>query len=311
MLFRTSCRLFAGILVALSLLVGSIQPALADTVPGDNPAPDVESSSVNTTAVSYRALLPMITSYKYTAYTGRATFKGAAAPHLTVRMYYTTNDWASSTLFAQTTTDASGYFRFSNLPQVGYGRAFGVEWENPDDNYTYPHLQGWLCNDVKGLPGDKYTCSFDIQDVAIKAPAHNVSVSLPYTFSWARRTTTTDQYEVNWWDPDLEHYLWTAKLPYAGAFTLTSIPDFFYTGFPYNWSVDVYGPDGFGISYWYRWVAFMDRFSPPLDGIAQTSDLLANTNAEEQSSLRMNPRLQNLDSSPAEEGTKSLTVQGN
>lgn len=232
------------------------------------------TASASTTSSVY---LPLITKPPV-PYTGKVTLKGAAAAGLTIEMWYTTDNWqTTSILFDTTTTDASGNYTFPSTPSVGNGKEIGVRWLNPNSGSTGTYdqrLAGWICYAVEAQ-ATSYSCSFDVQDVVLTAPASSASVNLPYTFKWNRRTTTSDRYEVDWWDESLSQYMWTDPLlGYVGSFTLNMIPSYWYIGYPYKWTVYPVGSNGYGVAYFYRWVIFNDRSSPPLEGVGLSSDLL-------------------------------------
>lgn len=281
MLHRTFLRLFLGIVIAVLVMAAPATVyAQGPDAPGDTPQP---GSAV---VFAYRSYLPAIVQPS-PKYTGAITYKGAPVGFLKLDLYVTNDDWDTSYLYASTQTDVLGFFQFTNLPTVGGGTKFGVEWANLDDSYSKPYLSAWLCDDVENVITDTLNCAFDIVDVVLVAPSHKAYVSLPAAFSWKPRSFASDQYEVNWWDPDLGHYLWTDKLPsYNGSYLLYGIPDFFYTGFPYNWAVDVYGTNGVGMSYYYRWVTFNNHFSAPLEGASPTSALFADATGSIRSSQR-------------------------
>ncbi len=251
-----------------------------------------------------KAYLPLI--WKTQPYTRTLTYRGEPVAGKVIQMIYTTDDWDTWSIYATATTNAAGYYAFPFLPDLGTGtdgKEAGIQWPNPDSSYSLPQLAGWVCWDITGSVDDLYTCNFDTQDVVLGSPAHDASVTLPYTFTWTRRTTTSDLYEVDWWDPDLGHYMWTNLLPYASSFKLYSIPDFFHLYYPYNWTVYVYGSNGYGVPYWYRWVRFVEYSSPPLEGVSATHDLLS-ANGGDLRSLRFGPRPPLSQPRPAVPGLK-------
>jgi M6 family metalloprotease-like protein len=279
--------------------------ALTVTSSGCAAAMNVTYSGSGGTQDEYHIFLPVVVYGKPAAnFTGRVTLKGAAAANQTLKMYYTTNNWSSYSVHTTTKTNASGNYAFNTLPPVGNGKEFAVQWENPDASYQQK-LVAWICTDVQGQVSDKYTCSFDIQDVALSTPVHNASVNLPYTFKWVRRTTTSDKYEVDWWDPGYGHYMWTdPPLGYVGQFTLTGIPGFFVIGFPYNWTVYPLGSNGNGVPFYYRWVTFNDRSSPPREGVGSAHELLFGESRDSDFAARYGVRYETPQPRPEVEGMK-------
>jgi hypothetical protein len=61
---------------------------------------------------------------------------------------------------------------------------------------------------TQSSPSSAYTCDFDIKDVPLVSPNNDVTVSLPRTFSWQKRSATTnDSYALYLYyqpDPNLE-----------------------------------------------------------------------------------------------------------
>ena len=263
-----SRRLLLGILVLAFVFTG---PAAAQATGLEEIHPDPSLTTDNKT------YLPLITDQTTYLYQGRVTSQGIPVPGLQIDMWFTTDYWQTSTKFATVVTDAGGYYGFGELPAAGPGTRMGVEWVNPDDAYIWPYLSGFMCDEADiSFPSYDNTCDFDIEDVKLIEPAHDAAVSLPATFRWIPQTMGMNWYLFYVWDPDLRHYHEGPLMPYTDNYTLTSVPSYFLTGFPYNWSVDVDTPDGIGISYWYRWVSFnnLGSFAPEL-GASPTAGLLS------------------------------------
>lgn len=219
------------------------------------------------TAKPHRVFMPMLQHIPYVPpLTGRVTYRGTPASSVKIDMYYSENDGDDWVLRASTNTDASGNYSFASPPAVGNGKLISVEWENlASYNTSAPLLAYWVCEQLDGSSTDKRDCSFDIEDVRMNAPAAGSTINLPYTFTWYARATTSDKYEVDWWNSDYGHYMWTTNpLNYTNNFRLYSIPDYWYLNSTYWWAVYPYGSNGYGIPYYIWAVRFADRSSPEL-----------------------------------------------
>jgi hypothetical protein len=79
---------------------------------------------------------------------------------------------------------------------------------------------------------------------------------LPHTFTWSKRSITTDYYEfiladISDYDPE-----WWTDVGYAANYILNGVPMGFVPGEQYVWWINVYGPDGYGTPYYGRHVTF-------------------------------------------------------
>ena len=89
------------------------------------------------------------------------------------------------------------------------------------------------------------------------SPTSGAAVSLPETFYWQPRWSTSDSYEFDLFDyEDGDPYWISGHLGYVGSYKLDSLPTGFSPGVTYGWEVWVYGEQGFGVSYYYRYVKF-------------------------------------------------------
>jgi len=169
--------------------------------------------------------------------------------------YYDGSTWST---YATASTDSGGKYQFTNLPNLGTDQSYYVRWYNNDSNPN--RLSTWACSSISSSTTDPnaYRCSFDLDNIDLLSPSHGATVSLPHTFAWGKRAITTDDYEFNLADMnDLDPYWWTfPSLGYVGSYTLNGLPPDFVVGQPYGWWMWVYGPDGYGVSYYYHNVTF-------------------------------------------------------
>ena len=167
--------------------------------------------------------------------------------------YYDGSSWST---YATATTDSSGNYQFTNLPSLGTDQHFYVRWYNTNDDSS--RLWTWGCWSITSSTTDlnAYQCDFDLENVVLVSPSNGASVSLPHSFYWNTRGITTDDYELNIADrSDYDPY-WYNSVGYVGNYTLSSLPTGFSLGEEYGWWMWVYGPDGYGVSYYYRNVTF-------------------------------------------------------
>jgi len=187
---------------------------------------------------------------------GRVSYNGATAPgiELNLRFY----DGASWSTAATTTTDSNGNYRFTNVPGLGAGQIYYVRYgpNITEPSYLFvwygPYITSYTAGtSVQG--GD-----FDIANVSLLEPPHDVTRALPVTFTWQRRMIATDTYRWLLFDLQTGDWLWiTGDLGYADSFTLTGLPEGAEYGKEYGWYVEVYnGPASFGESFYYRRITF-------------------------------------------------------
>ena len=184
---------------------------------------------------------------------GTVTDNGSSVSNVLVELRYS-NGYRSVT--AGFTQVDSGTYRFRGMPALPIGHYYQVQYNNWEDSTN--RLAYWYCYAFSGYasgetrPGG----NFDVADVKAVSPAHGASVSLPVTFSWTRRNVTSDSYALRLRSPDWSLYWESGGLGYSSSYVLTSLPPGFDTGVTYRWDVLVYGPDGYGIPYYYRNITF-------------------------------------------------------
>ena len=190
---------------------------------------------------------------------GTVTDAGDPASGIEVRLrYYDGSAWST---FATAATDSNGNYRFSNPPHLGADQRLYVRWDN--DEYNSDWLWKWVCWSVTSSTTDLAArrCDFDLENVDLLSPDPGATVSLPHTFAWRKRALTTDAYEFNLADTSDNDPYWWNYLGYVSSYTLSGLPDGFTPGQQYGWWMWVYGPDGYGISYYYRNVTFSNTGS--------------------------------------------------
>lgn len=186
---------------------------------------------------------------------GTVTDRGSPVAGMQVIMrYYNGSNWST---YATTTTDSSGNYRFSTVPTLSSSQEYYIRWDNSGGD---TRLSYWYCNDItSNSPSSaELQCDFDLQNIDLLSPSPNASVTLPQTFSWQKRTTTSDDYELNILDVTDNNPWWYTypSLGYNGSYTLNTLPSGFSTHTQYGWLMLVYGSNGYGVSYYYRAIAF-------------------------------------------------------
>lgn len=167
--------------------------------------------------------------------------------------YYDGSDWST---YDTTRTNANGNYQFNSLPTLGVDQFAYVRWNNEVDDSS--QLSSWACYtiDSSTTDPDEYRCSFDIKNIVLYSPDAGSTISLPDTFSWQKRGISTDEYEFNLADPyDLEPY-WYQIAGNVDSYTLPGLPPGFSNGMTYIWWMWVYGPNGYGISYYQHEITF-------------------------------------------------------
>lgn len=188
--------------------------------------------------------------------TGTVTDNNAPASGTEVLLrFYDGSIWST---FASTLTDSNGNYEFTDLPPLSENQSFHVRWNNNSSNSN--QLWAWICWGITSSTTnpDAYKCNFDLDNMDMLSPSPGETISLPYTFTWDKRTITTDDYELVLADAsDLDPWWWTyPSLGFVDSYTLNSLPDGFVPGEEYGWWLWVNGPDGYGVSYYYYNVTF-------------------------------------------------------
>lgn len=214
----------------------------------------------STTLIQSKVFLPVIfndQSGPSNIVSGIVTYKGIPVEGTQVLLRF--DDGASWSTYDTTTTDINGKYSFTSLPDLETDQEYYIRWNN-DVNTN--RLSVWYCDSIypSTIIPLAYICNFDLENIELLSPDPNTSISLPYTFSWQKRTLTSDDYELHMADMS-DGMPWWGTLPgigYVGSYTLNSLPTNFETGTAYGWYMWVHGPNGHGESYYYRNVTFLN-----------------------------------------------------
>jgi hypothetical protein len=186
---------------------------------------------------------------------GQVTYEGAPASGVGLNLrFFNGSTWST---VATTTTGGDGGYDFVGVSSLSSGQTYYVRYDNSGmgDNY----LWNWLGPDITSYTAGSvvHGGDFDIANVSLVEPPHDVTRALPITFRWARRELPGDTYRLRFYDPDIS-FDWTSNdLGDTDSYTLESLPSGMEYGHPYRWTVWVYhGSYSFGLAYYYSLITF-------------------------------------------------------
>jgi hypothetical protein len=210
----------------------------------------------STFPLANKVFLPVVIknpSCNPTGINGRVTQNGAPASGVTVMLRYCNGNSCSTR--STTTTNSTGcyYFSPSSLSGDAY---YYVRYDNPSNTYNN-RLYMWISDLISLYTAGNSVSggNFDIADVVLGSPASTNPTSLPITFNWNIRNTA----ELYQWEMfDFDGYAYASNAPEYGRrnFTLTRLPDDFYTYSQYCWDAIPFTSDGYGVPYYCNGVKF-------------------------------------------------------
>lgn len=202
---------------------------------------------------------------------GTVTYNGNPQAGIYLALRY--NDGSAWSTWGTVVTDSEGKYLFTGVPTLGSGEKYYVRFDNGDygNEDVTDYLSGWYSFLIETYSSGMYLNggNFDIANVLQVSPDHGVSVSLPQTFTWTRRSATTDDsYTFNLFDyNDNDPWFETELLGYSDSYTLDSLPSGFNYDMEYGWLVIVYSPEGgYGLPYYARAITFTED-EPPGDWV--------------------------------------------
>jgi hypothetical protein len=156
-------------------------------------------------------------------------------------------------------TDENGDYRVE-LPFLATGQGLQLYWINTVENDSW--LSSYICNAILENPVADVNCSFDIENInlAVTTPY----ITLPYTFSWTKRSTPSDSYffkmyKLNFGSP----FFTSASLGYVDSYLLDGLPSGYMANTPYVWYVRLCDANGCGLSYQEQDIIFTDASTFP------------------------------------------------
>jgi hypothetical protein len=201
--------------------------------------------------------LPLITKPPVYLH-GKITDKGVpvANQSFTLYMFVAGNP---PVIVPTTATDENGDYRVE-LPFLATGQGVQLNWRNTVENESW--LSSYICDAIAENPPDDVNCSFDIENINLSVTTPYIT--LPYTFSWTKRSTPSDTYffkmhRLNFGNP----FYTSASLGYVDSYLLEGLPDGYETNTPYEWYILVCNTGGCGFSYHYQDIIFADGITFP------------------------------------------------
>jgi serine protease len=195
-------------------------------------------------------------------YTGKVTVQGTPVSGQGVELrHYDGSSWST---YSSTTTNTSGDYSFTGVPEPGATEVYYVRWLNSANDASY--LWGWYCEDVTSSGGNR-TCNIDIADVTHVAPVNSAYINLPYAFQWNMRPIPSEGYFLSFYSYDGSDFYWeydSPHLAHVNQWTITNLPGSMSISTLYYWEINVLGSNGYGTSYYVSGVYFNDTSSPPL-----------------------------------------------
>lgn len=258
MLTSTNRRIFS-LLAAYLLLTVLVFAAQAEPVTARAlPAPEMQDPGDG----GFSVYLPLISHQPDNKISGRVTYQGNPAKGIVLTLE-AVNDAESMTL-QQTTTATDGTYLFTGLnaaPPSGYHYEVwydnGLNGNEDLDKYLYY----WTSEPIQSIPNKIVTgVNFDIADVVLNASAS--PTKLPVTFTWNKRSMTSDQYYFDLFQIGSELEFISSNLKYTNSYELKQLPTGFSYGTQYCWSVIVTNAaGGFGVPYYCYYVTFQSGSS--------------------------------------------------
>ncbi len=171
------------------------------------------------------------------------------------------HDGASWWVHAQTKTDFSGRYAFTNAPALNPGERYFVRFLNGEN----PHwLRIWETRKLTEYTvGSDVDLGFmDVQAIEQISPQAGETVTPPVVFTWVMRPDTPSaNYGFELADLDPEHEIsFITELGPADNYTLQALPGNFFPGSMYYWCVLINTPDGGRGASLYRMVILLPTF---------------------------------------------------
>jgi hypothetical protein len=188
--------------------------------------------------------LPLVMKNFTPSIYGLVTLNGAPAAGITVTLQFSST--VSFSAIMTQTTSSDGMYQFVNAPSLAPGQRYLVQYVRPSG--TTNTLRSWSTKSLTSYTQgeNKAAGDFDIADVTLLQPPADVTITLPYTFTWnVRPASPTDTYKLQMNDPTTGQAWWTSlDLGYSGSYALDTLPPGISLGVLTTWSVLPIAPDG-------------------------------------------------------------------
>ena len=238
------------LLVLIAVLFTTALPAQADKPsPGEYP--------LDETGLSIKSYLPLLT--KPPVYLlGKITDKGVPVANQSFILYMFVAG-NPPVIVPTPITDENGDYRVE-LPFLAPGQGLQLYWMNTVKSESW--LSSYICNAIPENPVADVNCSFDIENINLVVTTPYIT--LPYTFSWTKRSTPSNSYffklyRLNFGNP----FFTSASLGYVNSYLLESLPVGFEPNIPYVWHIKVCNASGCGFSYHEPDIVFADGSTFP------------------------------------------------
>ncbi len=226
-------------LIGLSMLIGAVLmlwPAEKHT--------EAAQGSPALPAAPVTLYLPLVMKNFVPSIHGLVTQNGVPAAGITVTLQLS-QTLEYSPIMTQTTA-SDGTYHFFNAPVLTGGQRYLVQYLRP--SLTTPTLRSWSTRSfgTYSQGQDKVAGDFDLADVTLLQPSADVTITLPFTFTWTMRPSSpTDSYKLQMNDPISGAVWWTSgDLGHVGNYPLSTLPPGINPGATAVWSVLPIAPDG-------------------------------------------------------------------
>lgn len=173
---------------------------------------------------------------------------------LELRQY---DDTAEITV-ATTHTDATGSYRFTDVPTLPAGNNYYVRF---GPNYTYQALVYlWFGPSIDTYVAGQSAAGGDFDIANIDTQWANAIGPVPGTFAWKKRNVPDDNYRWRLLDRATGKSVSSPLLGYVDQYTLGTLPEGVKEGQPYYWYVETVNPvRGVGYSFYMGIVQFVNK----------------------------------------------------
>ncbi len=188
---------------------------------------------------------------------GIVTKNGSPASGVYLELRYTNDNGKSFSNRSDFTTQSDGSFEFVNIPTIPTNERYYVRYIGGNNESISDALWFWGTSQSSGYTqnSDMTVANFDIADVVLGLPAHNSTISLPYTFTWNQRPASPgENYVLGIEDHATYNPSWYISQGNNNSKLLSCLYYNMKTNTPYHWWINInnYGTNAYGISYYYH-----------------------------------------------------------
>ncbi len=230
----------------LGLLIGLLNPR----VPAANGSPSVQGSAT----VVY---LPSLLVGGGTVIGQVVSSRGSVAGHAVA--LFLNPGAGPSTEVKTVLLGSDGRYMFANVPALTTGQIYWVGFFRMGAS---PDVLSWADeSDIPALARHQTVDlgTLDVTGLDLGSPADGVTVSMPTTFTWTPRPTTSDSYAWHIGDPSGQlSGIYTDELGYVSGVTIVALPpgSGYVASTQYVWGVYIWMPDGSIGASVSQWITF-------------------------------------------------------